>query len=182
MSLEIIIPLSAMASKSYEQNNRGSKKTHTMSRGGRRRDSSGEGRLPVVPIPTASEASAVSAGRGTRKSFEKDYGYVGTDTSRDRMSDSDRGSSKHGSSRNMHGKSKHKSPAELLSGYARSKSDEPEAKCRDVHSHRYCDHHKPHSASAPRSVKRESHRLVNKVSKHDYLKGHTISRGYDKLI
>ena len=149
-----------------------------MSQGGRRRDSSGEGSLPVVRKPAASEASAVSAGRVTRKSFEQDYGYVGTDSSRDRMimSDSDRGSSKHGSSRNMHGKTKHKSPAGLLSGSARSKLDDPEAKCRDVHSHRYCDHHKPHdSASAPRRVKRESHRFVNKVSKHDYLKGHTIS-------
>ena len=164
-----------MASK-YEQKH-GSQRTHTTRHGGRRRDSSGEGSLPVVRKPAVnSEASAVSAGRVTRKSFGQDHGYVGTDSSRDRMimSDSDRGRSKHGSSRNMHGKSKHKSPAGLLSGYARSKSDQPEAQCRDVHSHRYCDHHKPHSASAPRCVKRESHRLVNKVSKHDYLKGHTI--------
>ena len=92
-----------------------------------------------------------------------------------KTADSDRGSSKHDSSWNMHRRRRQRSDeslAGLLSGYARSKSDEPEPQCSDVHS----DQHKPHSASAPQRVKRESHqshRLVHKVSKHDYFKENT---------
>ena len=124
-----ILPLSAIMASNYELNK--DDRPHTTRQGDeRRRDSrhgEAEGSVPVVRIAAASEASAVSAGRGTR----------------------------------MHRNDQ--SPPGLLSGYARSKSDEPEAQWRD-HSH---------LVSRANSQPHQSHGLVNKVSKHDYFKEHT---------
>ena len=124
-----------MASK-YEHD-----RPHTTRQGDRlQRDSrhgEAEGSLPapVVRIAAASEASAVSAGRGTR----------------------------------MHRNDQ--SPPGLLSGYARSKSDEPGAQWRDH----------TQLVSRANSQPHQSHRLVNKVSKHDYFKGHTTEISHVSL-
>ena len=134
--------------------------------------------LPVVRKP-GSEPNAVGAGRGTRRPFEKGSRNVETDSSRDHhgrrtMSDSD---SQYGGGRNVHGRSKHKSE-QVPVGYARSKSDQPEAQRRDVHSHRYCDHrkHSDNSASASKHVIKEIHqphqRFVTKVSKRAFRINH----------
>ena len=114
---------------------------HTTRQGDRRRRDSHHGEAeeslpaPVARIAAASEASAVSAGRGTR----------------------------------VHRNDQ--SPPGLLSGYARSKSDESEAQWRDHTQLVLRANSQPH----------QSHRLVNKVSKHDYFKGHTTEISHVSL-